>query len=120
MKVAEQEATENATLEALEKESTAQAKHPPTTIDEWNAHVISGVGPAVVYFYERTNIDTGDRWDICEFFCGSRVFDPFFAATTISENDGRGLIDKMAIYPVLSAGEPSLITRMKKSWCAYR
>ena len=75
--------------------------------------------PALEYFFERVNVESGDRFSLVEFFRGARVFDPAYAAShTLQEC--LELIDKLKHYPILTCGEDSIIDRMKRGLRAYR
>ena len=102
----------------LDKVIESQAKQPPRSKEEWEAHIHSGLCPAFEYLFKRLVAD-GDRHNIVEFFRGARIFDPSYAKT-LSRTQAFELIDKMAHYHVFNqGGEQSIISRLKKNWSAY-
>ncbi|KAL7531433.1 LOW QUALITY PROTEIN: hypothetical protein ACHAXR_004040 [Thalassiosira sp. AJA248-18] len=114
-----QDAEEAAQLAALEAEARSQADCPPLTVDEWRAHIISGVMPSITYLTERINNEAGDRFVITEFFRGARLFDPSFAKT-LTRNEAFELIEKLRPFHALDGGDGCLIDLMKDGWSAYR
>ena len=119
LRAEEQEAREAAIAARLQAEAAAQAEHIPTTVDEWNAHIASGVAGAIHYFHSRVMVEGGDRFALAEFFRGAQVFDPFFAAS-VDYNVGLELIEKMRGYHILNQGDDTIIDKLKRGWRAYR
>ena len=60
-------------------------------MDEWNAIVVSGVGPSITYLFSRLNDRGGDCFDLAEFYRVARIFNPKYAAS-ISYNEGLELM----------------------------
>ncbi len=118
-KAEEKEAEEEARIAALQKEADTQADRPPTTIEEWEAIIFSGVSPSIEYFLERVNNESGDRWAAAEFFRGARIFDPTYAAK-LSHDQGIVLIEKMRYYHIFNNGDNTIIDRLKSSWKMYQ
>ena len=55
-KAEDAEEIEEAKIAALLAEANSQAHCPPTTVDEWKAHIVSGTMPAVEYFLTRLQL----------------------------------------------------------------
>ena len=60
-------------LAALERASDFQADRPPVSKEEWEAHIYSGLCPALDYLFERL-AEGGDRYEIMEFFFAGQGF----------------------------------------------
>ena len=105
---------------AFDQVIESQAKRPPLSKKEWEAHIYSGLCPTFEYFFSRIVSGTqGDRFKLVEFFCGCRIFDPS-RAKYLSRAEAFGLIEKLAYYPVFNVGgEESIISRLKHGWSAY-
>ena len=117
----EEAAHKEARTAALEEEAKAQNEHFMITYDEWNAHLIMGIAPSVNYEFSQFFQDSGNCYQIVQFFRGARVFDPSYVKK-ITSKKAKELIDLMACYPRLVEGsaENTLIYRLKKSLRAYK
>jgi len=118
----ERDAMESARQAALQAEAKAQSERPPLTVDEWNAHVVSGIMPCITYFTERVNNKDGDRFEIVEFFRGARIFDPAYAKT-LNPSMAKALIEKLRPFHALNddnAEGGNIIELLKTGWSAYR
>ena len=54
-------------LAALKRASDFQADHPPVSKKEWEAHIYSGLCPALDYLFEML-AEGEDRYEMMEFF----------------------------------------------------
>ena len=70
--VADQEALR---LAARERASDFQADRPPVSKEEWEAHIYSGLCPALDYLFERL-AEGGDRYEMKELFAGQGFLTP--------------------------------------------
>ena len=96
------------------------AELPPLTLDQWQAHVISIIGPSIAYFNERLNEPSGDRFKSYELFKGASLWDPCVAKST-KHSDAMELLEKLRVYPVLNkGGEGDIVDRLKRGYNAYR
>ena len=73
LKAQEAVAATDAPGATLKKEVDKQAELPPLTLDQWQAHVISIIGPSIAYFNERLNEPSGDRFKAYELFKGASL-----------------------------------------------
>ena len=120
LKAQEDAAAIEATEAALEEEVTKQAAIPPLSLSQWQAHVISFIGPSVAYFNKRLNDPSGDRFVANEVFKGASLIDPIVAKNT-SHDDAMKLFEKLRAYPVLNKeGEGNIVNRLKHGYRAYR
>ena len=120
LKAQEAAAATEATGAALEKEVDKQAELPPLTLDQWQAHVISIIGPSIAYFNERLNEPSGDRFKAYELFKGASLWDPCVAKST-KHSDAMELLEKLRVYPVLNkGGEGNIVDRLKHGYNVYR
>ncbi len=112
-------AREAARLESLEKALDESSKNPPLNKDDWYAHILTGLLPAIQYIFSRTN-EGGDRFDTMEVFRGALIMNPA-KAKTLNRNEAIALINKLGKYPIFNVdnGNGSIIDRMKDSWDAY-
>ena len=115
----EDAAREEARIAALEKEAEAQAVNFLLTPDDWMAHVIAGIAPAIEYFLSRVDQPGGDRYDLCQFYEGAEIFDPTFAKS-LNRPEAMELIEKLRKYPVLNQEGDNVVDGLKKGWRAYQ
>ena len=114
----EREATEDATLEALE--AAVNDNQPPLTIDEWQAIVISLLAPAIEYFNERMFDETGDRFTAVELFDGASIFNPAIAKV-LTRDEAMSKLEKLRHLPALNnEGVDNIVNKLKRGWNAYR
>ena len=114
----EREATEEATLEALE--AAVNDNQPPLTVDDWQAVVISVVAPAIEYFNSRMFVETGDRFTAVELFEGASIFNPAIAKT-LSREEAMSKLEKLRHLPALNKeGDANIVDKLKDGWNAYR
>ena len=108
-------------MAALEVEAPSQAHPPPLTVDYWRAHVISGIMPAITYVTKRINNESGDRYQLVEFFRGARIFDPSYAKT-LNRAAGMEIIEKLRPFHALNDEDDgdNIIDLLKDGWNAYR
>ena len=106
---------------ALEAEANLQANNILMTIDAWQAHIVSGIGPTLHYLFSRIFHPDGDRYVLSEFFFGARIFDPTYAKN-LSQQEANVLINKMRSYPILSKGneEDTFAYRLRNGFKAYK
>jgi hypothetical protein len=113
----EKEAEEAARIIALEAQA---AEAPPLTMDEWTAHITSGLAPAIHYFSSRLFDSDGDRFKTMELFDGASLMDPHIAKTK-SREEAFEMLEKLRHYPILDMpGEDNIVDSLKASWAAYR
>ena len=116
----EREETERATLAALEDEVNEQGDHPPLTVDDWQAHVVSVVAPAIEYFNERMFVESGDRFIATELFEGASVFNPAIAKH-LSRDEAMAKLEKLRHLPALNLeGDDNIVDKLKRGWSTYR
>ena len=102
-------------MSALKDKAASGAQQPPVTVNDWQAHVISGVGHLIQYLQERTNVETGDRCELAAFFRGARIY-----AAKISHDQEVEHIEKMRHCHIFNHGDDPIIDRLKRGWRAYR
>ena len=119
-KTEQEAADEQERIQALEV-ANLQTDHPPTKLDNWTAHVISGIAPVTKYIFSRLFEINGDKYKTVRFYQGRNIFDPLYAKT-IDAVVAALLIDKMNCYDSLTKGEGyhTLIQRLKDGFRTYK
>jgi len=117
---AEKEKKDAAEFDALlEKEAKAQCAAPPTTKEEWHAHIKQCLSKPIQYItsrlFEEGGHDGDSRFHLANFYCDARIFDPCFAAK-LNEEDAMEFIDGLKYHAVLIKFIPGL----KETFRAYR
>lgn len=120
----EQEQFEEARTAELESEVNGQTRDFLLTVNDWNAHLVTGIAPAITYITSRFFLENGDRYQNVLFYRGASIFDPSYAKN-IPAHEANDLIDLMSCYPVLSrtrigVESDTLIGRLKKGFKSYR
>jgi hypothetical protein len=78
---------------ALDREAQKQTENPPLLKNQWLDHTNNCLGPVVKYIL-RGFIVGGVHVYSTEFFVGTRVFDPIYAAS-ITVQEAHGLLEKL-------------------------
>ena len=99
---------------ALEKEVEKQAETIPLTPYQWQAHVITVVGPNIIYLNKRLNKQDDDRFKAYELFKGRSLLDPYVTKNT-SYKEAMELLETLRQYPVLNKeGKGNVVNRLKQ------
>ena len=120
LKAQEDAAIKAATEAALEREAEKQADAPPLSLEQWQAHIISIVGPCISYINTRLNDPSGDRFEALQLFEGASILDPSVAKTT-RHDDVMPKPEKLRCYPALNkVGPENIVDRLKLGYSAFR